>query len=172
MWQSTNSLVKPGRFVLLMLCLLSSVLLLGSVMTLGTAFAQSTTLARGASKEAAAKCSLATLNGRYVASFDGFLVMGSNRVPFAGAGFLVYDGHGHGHDGVLSESLNGKIASLIRFTATYTVTPDCIVTETNTTAAGVTSHFDLFTTPDGSRATFLQTDPGVVMSGVETRGAG
>ncbi|HEU5230378.1 MAG TPA: hypothetical protein VFU49_21340 [Ktedonobacteraceae bacterium] len=172
MWQSTNSLVNLRRLVILTACLLSSVLLLGGVMTLGTAFAQSTTLASGASKETAAKCSLATLNGRYVASFDGFLVMGSNRVPFAGAGFLIFDGHGHGHDGVLSQSVNGKIMSQIRFTGTYTVTPDCVVTLTNTTTTGVTSHFDLFTTPDGNRATFVQTDPGVVMSGVQTRGAG
>jgi hypothetical protein len=155
------------RIAMLTTCLLFGVLLLGGFMTLRSASAQSTTQARGAAKESETQCSLSTLNGRYVFALDGFQIVGSDRVPFAFAGFSVFNGRGH-VQGVFSQSVNGKITSHIHFTGTYTVSPNCIVTETDN-AAGVTFHFDEFTTPDGRLLTFVQTDPGIVTSGVETR---
>jgi hypothetical protein len=156
------------RLVILTSCLLSSCLLFGGIMTLRTAFAKSTTPAGETTREAEAKCSLATLNGKYVVNFNGFQIVGSKQVPFAIAGFETFDGRGHAQ-GVISQSVNGKITSHIPFTGTYTITPDCFVTETDI-VAGTTLHFDEFTTPDGRKITFVETDPGVVASGVETRG--
>src|ERR671916_330492 len=42
-----------------------------------------------------AKCSEATLDGRYLFSYDGFVIKGNDKVPFASAGYEVYDGNGH-----------------------------------------------------------------------------
>jgi hypothetical protein len=115
----------------------------------------------------AAKCSEATLHGRYVFAFDGVEINGKNQVPFAVAGYEVFNGNGHAR-GVSSFSVNGKITSMEPFSATYTVKADC--TGTTTVEGIVVTHYDLFTAPDGSMITFVQTDPGVVASGSELRG--
>jgi hypothetical protein len=64
--------------------------------------------------------------------------------------------------------VNGKITSMEPFSATYTVKADC--TGTTTVEGLVVTHYDLFTAPDGSIITFVQTDPGVVAAGFELRG--
>jgi hypothetical protein len=46
----------------------------------------------------------------------------------------------------------------------------CTVTETDTSATGASTHFDEFVTLDGSMLTFVETDPGIVASGVLSRG--
>jgi hypothetical protein len=137
----------------------------------GTAFTQSTTPQGGAAKAAEAQCSLATLHGTYVIAADGVQIVGSDRVPFALAAVQTYDGRGHAH-GIASVSANGKITGFHRFTGTYTVKPDCTITETDTDVTGFVSHYDEFTTPDGSLFTFVQTDPGVVSAAVASRGTG
>jgi len=150
---------RPTIFVA---CLLIGALLLGGIIMAKTTFAQST--ARGSQTQ----CSVSTLKGRYVFSFDGVRVVGSSQVPFAGAGFSIFDGNGHVH-GIATQSVNGQILSRLPFTATYTISPDCIVTETFM-IAGTTLHFDEFATPDGSALTFVETDPGVVTSSFAIQG--
>ena len=154
------------RPVVFISCLLISALLLGGVTMAKITFAQSTAgrIAGGSQTQ----CSSSTLKGRYVFSFDGVRIVGSNQVPFAGAGFSIFDGYGHVH-GIATQSVNGQILSRLPFTATYTISPDCIVTETFV-IAGTTSHFDEFTTPDSGALTFVETDPGVVTSSFAMQG--
>jgi hypothetical protein len=139
------------------------ILLLGGVVAL-------TTVGAGYAKDkdtARAKCSEATLNGRYLLAFDGFIVKGDEKVPFAVANFEVFDGNGNAK-GVSSFSVNGKITRKEPFSATYTVKANC--TGTTTVDANVVTHYDFFTAPDGSMITFVQTDPGVVAAGSQLQG--
>jgi hypothetical protein len=114
---------------------------------------------------AGAKCSEDTLDGRYLFAYDGYETKGNKKVPFAVAGYEVYDGNGH-VKGVASTSVNGKITRKEPFSGTHTVKADCTGTATYTDG----TRYDLFIAPDGSTYTFLQSNPAVVVSGVEQRG--
>jgi hypothetical protein len=56
---------------------------------------------------AGAKCSEATLHGRYLLAYDGFEIEGPDQGPFAVAGHAVFDGNGN-VDQVFSSNFNGK----------------------------------------------------------------
>jgi hypothetical protein len=114
-----------------------------------------------------AKCSEATLDGRYLYAFDGHITEGKDQGPFAVAGYQVFDGNGKAK-GVSSFSENGKITRKEPFSVTYTVKADC--TGTATLGAIIVTHYDMFIAPDGSMFTFVQTDTGVVAAGFELRG--
>jgi hypothetical protein len=116
-------------------------------------------------EERAKKCSEATLDGRYLFAFDGVFIEGNDQVPFAVAGYQVFDGNGNA-PGVSSFSENGAITRNERIAGTYTVKADCTGTAT---VDG--NHYDMFIAPDGSMLTFVQTDPGAVASGFALRGA-
>ena len=110
-----------------------------------------------------AQCSLSTLKGTYLFAADGVQIVGSDQLPFAVAGLDVYDGKGK-LEGAVTLSVNGTI--LRQSTAgTYTINRDC----TGTSTADTGEHFDLFIAPDGSQFTFIQTDEGSVVAGVETQ---
>jgi hypothetical protein len=112
-----------------------------------------------------ARCSRATLDGRYLVAFDGTGLDARNRpVPVAGAGYEVFDGNGN-VTSVGSFSENGTITRNARFSGTYTVNADC-----TGTATFDGSHYDLFIAPDGSMFTWVQTDRGSRLSGFELRG--
>jgi hypothetical protein len=111
-------------------------------------------------------CSVATLRGTYLFAVDGIAVSGSDHLPFAAAGYEVYDGAGKVSI-VISLSQNGEITRNLRVSGTYTVNRDCTSTST---LPEVNEHFDMFVAPDGSMFTFVQTDPGTVFSGSEMRG--
>ncbi len=152
------------RKLFLLLVVAAAVVLAG-----GLAIAQfgSSAPAQAASPQPAqpARCSLATLNGTYVFSHNGVQVTGSNKGPFAAAGGNVYDGRGHAH-GFASSSLNGNISRHVSRTIIYTLNPDCTGTLTVTEATSAVTHYDVYTSPSGSRYTYLRTDPGAVASGV------
>jgi hypothetical protein len=156
------------RLIILAAGLFLGGLVFGGILMPRTAFTHATTRA---AKAAATQCSQATLQGTYVFAVDGVQIVGRDRVPFALAGWATFDGRGHLH-AIFSLSANGKITRLLRLTGTYTVRPDCTATETDTDVTGAVTHYDDFTTPDGSLASFVQTDPGVVSSGVGFRGTG
>ena len=117
------------------------------------------------------QCSDATLKGTYVFNVTGYQIEGSNRVPIDQAGNEVYDGKGH-LSGVVSLSTNGQITRLATYTGTYSVNSHCIATEVDHVGGGSVLHFDEFITHDGNTFTLVETDPGVVISGFETRGTG
>jgi hypothetical protein len=120
-----------------------------------------------AKEEAAgAKCSKATLDGKYMFAQDGVIITGNDQVPFALAGYQVYNGNGQ-VNAVSSGNANGEVFRNERFSGTYTVTADCIATATYTDG----SQYDQFVAPNGSLFTFVQTEPSEwVMSGFELRG--
>jgi hypothetical protein len=115
----------------------------------------------------AKKCSVATLDGTYPFAFDGVQITGKNdQVPFAIAGYGVFDGNGK-EKGVVSSNFNGEVSRKEPVSGTYTVKADC--TGTLTFADG--SQIDLFIAPDGSMFTFVQTKPSeLVGSGFQPRG--
>jgi hypothetical protein len=117
-------------------------------------------------EDAGAKCSDATLHGGYLFAFDGFKIKGSDKVvPFARAGYEVYNGNGK-MKGALSGNVDGEIIRNEPFSATYTVKADCTGTVTYTDG----TRYDLFLDPDGTQFTFVQTNPEFVGAGFEPRG--
>jgi hypothetical protein len=116
---------------------------------------------------APAKCSEATLDGTYLFAFNGVEIRGNDeRVPFAFAGYAVFDGDGK-EKGVASSNFNGEVTRNEPDSATYTVKADC----TGTVTYRDGSRIDVFIAPDGSMFTFVQTKPSeLVGSGFEPRG--
>jgi hypothetical protein len=115
----------------------------------------------------AKKCSVATLHGTYLFAFNGVEIQGNDeQVPFAFAGYAVFDGNGK-EKGVASSNFNGKVTRKEPVSATYTVKADC----TGTVTYRDGSQIDVFIAPDGSIFTFIQTKPSeLVGSGFEPRG--
>ncbi len=116
------------------------------VLAVGTGFAKD--------EDDGAKCSEATLDGRYLFAEDGVHIKGNAQVPFAVAGYEVYNGNGN-VDSVFSSNFNGQVTHKEHASATNTVKADC--TGTNTYTDG--TRYDLFIAPDGSMFTFVQTKP-------------
>jgi hypothetical protein len=147
-----------NRYLAALLVVLGVVGLVG-VLAVGTGFANDENAAR-------AKCSKATLDGTYPFAFDGVKIRGNDKVPFAIAGYAVFDGNGK-EKSVVSSNFNGEVSRKQPISGTYTVKGDC--TGTLTFADG--SQIDLFIAPDGSMFTFVQTKPSeLVGSGFQPRG--
>jgi hypothetical protein len=136
----------------------------GVVLLVGVVGVMAVGAGQAKDENAEAKCSVATLHGRYLFAYDGVVIQEKDEVPIAAAGHQVFDGNGK-HRGVSSISFNGEINRKHSFSGTYKVKADCTGT---TTTPG--SHSDLFIAPDGSMFTWVYTDPGVVASGSELRG--
>ena len=144
------------RYVAALLVLLAVVGVVG-VLAVRTGFADEENGAR-------AKCSEATLHGTYLFANDGVDVTGNKQVPFAAAGYDVFDGNGKIHS-VVSFTSNGHVVRKLQESGTYTVKADC----TGTSTYGE-SKFDLFIAPDGSMYTFVQVKSSQAMtSGFELR---
>ena len=115
-------------------------------------------------EDAGAKCSEATLHGTYLVAYQGVEIKGDEQLPFASAGYEVYDGNGK-VDVVSSGNANGETFRNARFSGTYTVKADC--TGTGTFGPQVV---DLFIAPDGSKFTFVFVKPkSDVAAGFEER---
>jgi hypothetical protein len=148
-----------NRYVAALLVVLGVVGLVG-VVAVGTGFAED----ENASK---AKCSEATLEGTYLFAIDGVEIKGNDHLPFAYAGYEVFDGNGKVNQ-VFSANLNGKVTRNESISGTYSVKADC--TGTATYADG--TRYDQFIAPDGSELTFVQTHPKrFVSAGFEPRGS-
>jgi hypothetical protein len=147
------------RYLAALLVVLGVVGLVG-VLAVGTGIADDENGAR-------AKCSDATLHGTYLFAFDGVSINGNDQLPFAIAGYDVFDGNGH-LKSVASTNFNGQV--IIRkehISGTYNVKADC--TGTGTYEGGAQA--DMFIAPDGSEFTFVFIKPKAdVGSGFEPRG--
>jgi hypothetical protein len=134
---------------------------------------------RGAAQEAgvhagtATGINVGTLKGTYVFSGTGYIVdpSGKNQAPFALAGWEILYGNGAGR-GVSTTTTKDGVQHRVAYTASYSVNADGSVTETDTDENGEVSHVDEFPLPDGSAFTWVVTDPGMILSGIETRGSG
>jgi hypothetical protein len=60
--------------------------------------------------------------------------------------------------------------SRVGTSGTFKVNGDGSVSLTVTDTVGDVRHFDLYPTPDGNTFTFVDTDPGTIVSGFATRG--
>ena len=147
------------RYVAALLVVVGVVGLVG-VLAVGTGFADDENAAK-------AKCSKATLHGTYLFANDGVDVTGKKQVPFAAAGYDVYDGNGK-IDSVASVNFNGQVFRKVHGSGTYTLKADC--TGTVTFAGRDAPRLDLFVAPDGSKFTQVGTSPSeAVSSGFEER---
>jgi hypothetical protein len=117
------------------------------VLAMGTVYAED-------DNASGAKCSEATLDGRYLFADQGFVIKDNEKVPFASSGYEVYDGNGH-VKGVSTINLNGKVSSKETFSGTYTVKGDCTGSSTYTDG----TRYDDYIAPDGSKLTYVQTKP-------------
>jgi hypothetical protein len=106
------------------------------VLAIGTGYAKDET--------EAVKCSEATLEGTYLFAADGVEIKGDEQLPFANAGYEVFDGNGK-VKAVFSVNVNGKITRNESLSGTYSVKADC--TSTATYADG--TRYDQFLAPDG-----------------------
>jgi hypothetical protein len=121
--------------------------------------------AQGAEDDSKATCSEATLHGTYLFANDGVEIKDNDHVPFAMAGYEVFDGNGKGY-AVFSMSVEGEISRNESVSGTYTVNEDC----TGTASYADGTHYDQFIAPDGRLFTFIQTDPGFVSAAFEAQG--
>jgi hypothetical protein len=120
----------------------------------------------GQIKKQAKKCSEATLHGTYLFAGDGVEIKGKDQLPYAYAGYEVFDGNGN-VKGVSSGNFNGEVFRNEPFSGTYTVKADCTGTITYTDD----SEYDLFIAPDGSMFTFVRINfPEQVSAAFELRG--
>jgi hypothetical protein len=144
---------------------LSTVALVLGVLAAGAVYANNEDGANN--KGTGAKCSEATLDGRYLFAFDGFELKDNDKaVPFAQAGYEVYDGNGH-VKGVFSGNFNREITRNGKFSGTYTVKANCTSTVRYTDG----TQFDQFLSPDGTQIAFVQIKPPeFVGGGLEVQG--
>ena len=147
------------RYVAALLGVLGVVGLVG-VLAVGTGFANDENAGK-------AKCSEATLDGTYLFAEDGVILTGNDQIPFALAGYEVYNGNGKVR-GVQSGNFGGEVFRKEPFTGTYTVKANCTGTVTFT-GGGAATQGDVFIAPDGSMFAFVRTDPEGVAAGIDPR---
>jgi hypothetical protein len=147
-----------NRYLAALLVVLGVVGLVG-VLAVGRGFAEDENASR-------AKCSEATLKGRYLFAADGVEIKGNDQRPFAIAGYDVFDGNGE-VKGLASANFNGQTFRNEPLPGTYSVKANCTGTITFTNG----TRYDTFIAPDGSKFAFVRTNPEFVTSGFEQRGS-
>lgn len=113
-------------------------------------------------RAADARCPLlnATLHGTYLVSGSG-TIAGIGQV--AALGEHTWDGQGN-TVATNTISANGSILN-VTVTGTYTVNPDC----TASLAESDGTHYKFVVARDGNTASWIEIDPGTVVSGTEVR---
>ena len=91
-------------------------------------------------------------------------------LPLQGAGQETFFANGT-ITGLVSFSVGGTVFSRVMLTGTFTVNGDGSVSETLTQIGGPgrTLDFVAYLTPDGNTMTFVETDPGTIVSGFAKR---
>ena len=108
------------------------------------------------------QCSNATLNGSYGLHATGTII---GVGPFAAVGVFTFDGRGN-LSATLTQKVNGNLGPTITITGTYTVAPNCTVSDVwNPSIGGMTQHESVIV-DDGKEYDILNTTPGNVVSGV------
>jgi hypothetical protein len=118
-------------------------------------------------------------NGTYAFRDTGQVTLPGSTTPIliAAAGRITFIPTGtiHGQvigktSGVLTASINGQI-SPITINGSFSVNADGSVFEIEQQTGGPNAllHFTDYPTPDGNTITFVETDPGSILSGIDTR---
>ncbi len=114
-------------------------------------------------KDQAPTCTLATLEGRYLVAFSGFVVPPfggvTQQTPLAGAAVVIFDGEGSGTF-QSTVSFNGTITPYRDVSVRYTVNADCSGTYTIELLPTVDINNDIFIAPNGAEFSAVQTDTG------------
>ncbi|MGV7217298.1 hypothetical protein [Bradyrhizobium sp. UFLA05-112] len=113
------------------------------------------------STAASAECSPQTLQGQYIFSARGFIEPLAPNVQRVHSGLLVFDGVAK-LSGAETSSRGGKIAREQRLKGTYTLNGDCAgrITIDSLALPNLQTHWDVFVTADGKKASMIRTDPG------------
>ena len=103
-------------------------------------------------------CSVATLNGNYGVSWQGFDILraGTRSVPWAGVGVETFDGAGNVSISFTS-GVNGKIAAGLAGAGTYSVNPDCTGSESFTSGAAAAETANFVIVGGGTEALAVST---------------
>ena len=119
-------------------------------------------LAPQALKAANPLCPLlnATKHGTYVVYGTGTIV---GVGPAVAVGEITYDGHGN-TVATFTLNVNGHVQTNTDVPGTYTINSDCTGTSLEAGA-----HYSFVVSPDGNTTTWMETDPGTVVSGTEVR---
>ena len=83
--------------------------------------------------------------------------------PAVALGEITYDGHGNAV-ATFTLNVNGNVQTHINVPSIYTINSDC-----TGTAFEAGAHYSFVTSPDGNVTTWMETDPGFVVSGTEVR---
>ena len=83
--------------------------------------------------------------------------------PAVALGEITYDGHGNAV-ATFTLNVNGNVQRHVDIPSTYTINSDC-----TGTAFEAGAHYSFVTSPDGNITTWMETDPGFVVSGTEVR---
>jgi hypothetical protein len=102
----------------------------------------------------------ATKHGTYVVYGTGTVV---GVGPAIAVGEITYDGHGNTL-ATFTLNVNGNVQTHIDVPGTYTINSDCTGTSLEAGA-----HYSFVVSPDGNTTTWMETDPGTVVSGTEVR---
>jgi hypothetical protein len=113
-------------------------------------------------KAASPLCPLldATKQGTYVVYGTGTIV---GVGPAVAVGEITYDGHGNTL-ATFTLNVNGNVQTHTDVPGTYTIHSDCAGTSLEAGA-----HYSFVVSPDGNTTTWMETDPGTVVSGTEVR---
>jgi hypothetical protein len=162
MTRSALSKLSPRRR-LAVLCSVCALAGGGALALAGTASASSNTPATSSSS-----CSDTTLHGTYSYGYEGWSVSKGTRTPSSTAGFDHFNGAGTS-TGVTTFVDNGVVVdNNTPDTSTYTLHADC-AGKVVFNIGGSLAHFNIYVSPSGRSFTIIETDPGSVQAGTETR---
>lgn len=113
-------------------------------------------------------CTLATLNGNYIYSYDGVSIADEGQTPYAYAGQETYNGDGT-MTGTFSGSLGGVITQFGTYDGTYTLEATCRGTLITVDPEGVVLSFDIYVDPSTGDFFFTAIDTGEVSQGLNRK---
>jgi hypothetical protein len=134
----------------------------GSLAFLGPASADASTPSK------TPRCSDATLNGTYIFGSNGTSVSQGQSIPVSTGGIDLFNGAGSG-TGLATFVVNGALQNNdTPITSTYTINSNCSGTVAFN-VGGSLAHFNVYVSPSGQSFVLVDTDPGNVLAGTETR---
>jgi hypothetical protein len=104
----------------------------------------------------------ATLHGTYISLHPAGYIVGVG--PVTANGTITFDGKGNSSN-TFSVSINGVIQRGVTVVGPYVVNHDC----TGTLSQSDDTNYDFVVMPDGSRFSWIETDPGTILSAEAVR---